>query len=673
MSMSRVGEEDGERLAYSIHSCSSYSGEFTPDRVQADDPADPKSRWLSDGSKVPQHITVKLAAPAVVLSVVFGKYEKSHACNLRRFSVFGGMECDHMYLLCEGGLTDNSKPESFPLRHEVGGRPFPCQFVKVVPVQSWGGTLYSVWYLELRGITAKPVVSQAQKWLQQFCRKQALRLCMKHLRECDYSDAYLTLCKQSRVELEHPLLSQLHSTLVVRGDFVTTEAIVQQAAEDGYLDQYVSQQPVQAKWSPVKPTSEEKPGMRGGHQMCMDAEMGLLYMFGGWDGINDLSDLWQFTVETLRWDCLSTDTSQEGGPSGRSCHKMCLDSGSQQLFLLGRYLSPSSRSPLSPTNIPGDFFRYSIADRMWQLLSADTHAQGGPHLIYDHQMTFDPITFTLYVFGGRVLTSCSAVDSADHVYSGLYSYNTLEGQWSCLRPDYSGGSPYPHNLVPRMAHSLLLHPIARKLYVIGGQRNKQPLSDMLTFDLQSKETEILANGKDTSVPAAGFTIRTTLDPVHNEIHLLTGLNKFEGTRDHGVKKGVCSNSLWLYRISSKTWTCVLSGDQRDWCPAAAALPAPRYAHQLVFDPSTQSHYMFGGNLGNEVPPSPQASMRLDDFWKLKLVHQTRSQLVRKCKVAIRRQKFHELAQSDQVQALAHLQSSLSTLVNHNDEDESAEV
>jgi hypothetical protein len=175
---------------------------------------------------------------------------------------------------------------------------------------------------------------------------------MKHLRECDYSYAYLTLCKQSRVELEHPLLSQLHSMLVVRGDFVATEAIVQQAAEDGYLDQYVRQQPVQAKWSPVKPTSEEKPGMRGGHQMCMDTERGLLYMFGGWDGSSDLSDLWQFTVQTLRWDCLSTDTSQEGGPSGRSCHKMCLDSGSQQLFLLGRYLSPSSRSPLSPTNIP---------------------------------------------------------------------------------------------------------------------------------------------------------------------------------------------------------------------------------------------------------------------------------------------------------------------------------
>ena len=28
--------------------------------------------------------------------------------------------------------------------------------------------------------------------------------------------------------------------------------------------------------------------------------------------------------------------------------------------------------------------------------------------------------------------------------------------------------------------------------------------------------------------------------------------------------------------------------------------------------------MFGGNLGNEAPPKPQASMRLDDFWKLKV-------------------------------------------------------
>ena len=131
---------------------------------------------------------------------------------------------------------------------------------------------------------------------------------MKHLRECEYSDAYLSLVKQARVQLEHPLLSQLHSKLVSKGDFEATEAILQQAAEgvwsvegtlsehfslpaDGYLDQYASEQPVQVKWSLVQPTSGiiqlrksiysccrltagAKPGMRGGHQMCMDPEKG---------------------------------------------------------------------------------------------------------------------------------------------------------------------------------------------------------------------------------------------------------------------------------------------------------------------------------------------------------------------------------------------------------------
>ena len=120
----------------------------------------------------------------------------------------------------------------------------------------------------------------------------------------------------------------------------------------------------------------------------------------------------------------------QGGPSSRSCHKMCLDPASQQLYLLGRYISPASRTLLhedgvEPHPLPvgciegcvfltlqvylsqGDFYCYSVPDQTWQLLSSDTHAQGGPHLLYDHQMTFDPSTCIIYVFGGRVLTSIS--------------------------------------------------------------------------------------------------------------------------------------------------------------------------------------------------------------------------------------------------------------------------
>ena len=37
--------------------------------------------------------------------------------------------------------------------------------------------------------------------------------------------------------------------------------------------------------------------------------------------------------------------SFQGGPSARSCHKMCLDVERQQLFTLGRYVDSAQRVP----------------------------------------------------------------------------------------------------------------------------------------------------------------------------------------------------------------------------------------------------------------------------------------------------------------------------------------
>ena len=89
-----------------------------------------------------------------------------------------------------------------------------------------------------------------------YCKTQAVRLCLKHLRDCDYTEAYHSLRKQSRVELEHPLLTQLHTVLVCareregrkeymlctgisvamvtqvdKGDFEAAEKIMEQATE----------------------------------------------------------------------------------------------------------------------------------------------------------------------------------------------------------------------------------------------------------------------------------------------------------------------------------------------------------------------------------------------------------------------------------------------------------
>ena len=53
---------------------------------------------------------------------------------------------------------------------------------------------------------------------------------------------------------------------------------------------------------------------------------------------------------------------------------------------------------------------------------------------------------------------------------------------------------------------------------------------------------------------------------------------------------------------------------RSWITSSSPLPCPRFAHQLVYDPVKQVHYMFGGNPGG----GSSTNIRLDDFWTMKV-------------------------------------------------------
>ena len=54
---------------------------------------------------------------------------------------------------------------------------------------------------------------------------------------------------------------------------------------------------------------------------------------------------------------------------------------------------------------------------------------GGPELIYDHQMCIDSEEQILYVFGGRTILP----DVENFYYSGLYSYNITSKKWKLIR------------------------------------------------------------------------------------------------------------------------------------------------------------------------------------------------------------------------------------------------
>lgn len=85
--------------------------------------------------------------------------------------------------------------------------------------------------------------------------------------------------------------------------------------------------------------------------------LGTLYLFGGWNGTEDLDDLWSFCTTSERWTLLCRHSSLAYGPSPRSCHKMVFDPVYRKLYTLGRYLDNAQRIP-SNMNVSKSILNY---------------------------------------------------------------------------------------------------------------------------------------------------------------------------------------------------------------------------------------------------------------------------------------------------------------------------
>ena len=275
---------------------------------------------------------------------------------------------------------------------------------------------------------------------------------------------------------------------------------------------------------PTQPTS------RGGHQLVLDYISQNIYLFGGWDGTQDLADFWVYNVPSNKWTQLSSDTESEGGPPPRSCHKMVLDPNYRQIFVLGRYLERGLRD--SQNNIRSDFFVYDIASCKWTQITDDTSAMGGPSLIFDHQMCLDFEKRNIYVFGGQSLFVFPTGDerpTSEKKFSGLYVYHIPNNTWSLLWEDGEVKTAGFPPLRSRTGHSMLFNTNDRNLYIFGGQRKRDEyLNDFFTYNIDTAEVRFLSDGNttgDAAIPAVGYTQRATIDCKRNEIHVMTGLNK----------------------------------------------------------------------------------------------------------------------------------------------------
>ncbi|XP_058054981.1 muskelin isoform X4 [Anopheles bellator] len=638
---------DIKKLEYDIHKYSSYSSSYLPENIREDNPSNQTSRWSSNTNTPPQFLILKLDRPAIVTRIKFGKYEKTHVCNLRKFKVLGGLEEDRMMLLFEGGLKNDSVPEIFNLKHRTNsGELLPIKFIQIVPLLSWGPSFnFCIWYVELLGIEDSMFILTNLRKYNMLREVEIVRLFLKHCRQQGYVRAFGVLQEETGVLLEDDKMTELHEILVNRGDFKKTEEMLMDFITRGLMDDYLERQEYKPLWNlQLTSENEPRPGRRGGHQLIIDPQTSTIYLYGGWDGNEDLSDLWSYDVRSNRWTMI---------------HE------SSQIFMLGRYLDSASRTE---ENINSDFYLYNTVTKNWFMICSDTSQVGGPQLVFDHQMCIDVEKQTIYVFGGRILEPKNEEETTgQYRYSGLFSYHISTHTWTHILVDCehpSASSPHVQSIRSRVTHSMLFHHKHRKLYIFGGQRGKEYMVDFLIYDVDSNELSSMtpenSNADAKNVPQSGFTQRATIDCQKDEIYVLTSLSKEKERRDLNI------NSFWLFSLTKKEWSCVYKSEhsngencyQKNQSPCHE--PCPRYAHQIVYDTTNQVHFLFGGN------PGTNSNLRLDDFWVLRLEKPNRDNILRYCKYLLRKQEYEEITKNDPLSAIVYLQTKLYDIIDHGD-------
>ena len=102
------------KLEYMVVESSGHSSSYLPSHIRVEAPLDQASRWSSPLNDQHQFLLLKLERPALVRSISFGKFCKSHVCNLKEFRVLAGSGPAQMFEVLHSGLRNDTETETFP-------------------------------------------------------------------------------------------------------------------------------------------------------------------------------------------------------------------------------------------------------------------------------------------------------------------------------------------------------------------------------------------------------------------------------------------------------------------------------------------------------------------------------------------------------------------------------
>lgn len=225
-----------------------------------------------------------------------------------------------------------------------------------------------------------------------------MRYVLKHLRQRRFLGPYNAILARCGLQVEDPLVTELHESVVLQGNWASAEQIVQHISQTDLFDEYRHSKQARSLWRRLsgKDANGDVPSPRGGHAMCVDPVGGMIYLFGGWDGKKSLADFWEYDIKQDKWHVLSYDTAKDdNAPGARSCHKMVFDTRTGHIYVLGRLDDadaqkfdsappPGDAPPPAPAAKTGpEFYRYQTrgsSSGKWELLSADPQVRLYPLL-----------------------------------------------------------------------------------------------------------------------------------------------------------------------------------------------------------------------------------------------------------------------------------------------------
>ncbi|KAJ7451722.1 Muskelin N-terminus-domain-containing protein [Mycena galericulata] len=678
-------------LTYSVVASTPHSGPYRPENILVDNPPEQASRWSAGpvpDTGTPQWLLLRLDTLAVVESITFGKFANVHPCNMKDFKVFAGPSEDALTEVLHAALRNDTYPETFELKHvNDQGIVTPFRYVKIMPLSSHGNSFHiSIWHVSLKGIRDEVFVEEVRMKYDQYRETTAMRYVLKHLRQRRFLTPYNSILARCGLQVEDPLVTELHESIVLQGNWSKAEQGIQRLSRTDLFDEYRNSKQCHSVWTRLlgKDADGDVPSPRGGHAMCVDHVGGTIYLFGGWNGKTSLDDFWAYDIKQAKWRVLSYKTSAErDAPGARSCHKMVFDTRTGHIYVLGRLsdadaqkLDVSSSTPQTAEAPMGkigcEFYRYHTrgsAAGKWEFLSGDTQTSNAPPLIYDHQMVMDCEAQIIYVSGGRVIDG----DWANSKYAGLYSYNIRLAKWQQLQASTKPNAMFSAGIIPaRFGHSMVLDDRTRTLYIFGGKVNNDTRYDMYAYDIATKTARQLFSDlhRDCGLEAS-FTQRAVIDPKLQEIYVFSGLSN-----DRLTMVDPLDSSARIFRYSPPPgrWDLVL--------PAPGSPPPeepqPRFAHQVVYDPTTRTIFMHGGNAGIKAATEDdegamvdegvqEKDRRLDDFWQMTLLRTPMEDVVRRATLQIRKQQFREMCEDvSPAKALNFLRTRVLPVVDQDD-------